>query len=791
MRSSLFSFPSLWLTNNPHPHTARSLGANASSSSPSTWLSTILQQRVEPALPLVGLAPDMDLVLLSLHLAVRAMVLRPGQQQPQQQPDHGAEVAFAVGLRVVLALLALPCEDNRLAAHRELACFLQHGCAPLASQPTISLLSALAASLPQADAAGSEAIKAALISPLAPRTLARALLRRDKGAALLRQLLVFGVRDPVPAVRAAVWDALGGVMGASDGGKEEKEEGVRSAEEEEEALLVKHLPRLMPLLVAARGQADAEEGRGAAATATRAEAATAPLGTPGPRGLLARFLLQMAQAATQAAEAAVGPDEDWTLLALLLDLFSPTRTIRLGARRQLHTQLQQRCGAASWPKACTVRPDAVFAQDEEAYEVTGRTGDVSWGAQRSAAAVWAGAPQRYGEGVASTTAAAAAEEAAASPARLGALCDLLLDPGALGEAELLMAARDLTLLLTMSMGRAGAAGEEGPAAGTTSAPLPPWAVARVLGAARQLLDSGVPTLELAGAELFLAIAWTGSPVSAGAVRTIAPFLFHPSPAIRGTLRLALLPALFGRRDYWAAAVPEEEGVVLRFSDRAPHEVVARVPSSSTEEEEASSIAYLLHGPPAPGGTAAASAAALVLQAFLADCFCLPSSGSSPAGRLPRPLVWMHPLPLVDPARDALSGVIAGSGPTLSALLDALIPLWYRQSLPDAAAAAGPTSRSNPLLSPVPAVALTPHGPSARAGALAQALHDAGSHSALSAALQALTQAVLAVPEVADAFLALEWTKALGRLLQVRALALFIETVCNYGVGSGPCSPLTL
>jgi hypothetical protein len=172
------------------------------------------------------------------------------------------------------------------------------------------------------------------------------------------------------------------------------------------------------------------------------------------------------------------------------------------------------------------------------------------------------------------------------------------------------------------------------------------------------------------------------------------------------------------------------------------------------------LTYLLHGASARDG--GNGSVALLLPAFLAGCFRLPSSSAAPSGTAtPRPLVWLHPLPCVDPAREA-----AVNAALLPPLLDALIPLWYSHSLPDAAAGTAGAAAS-PLLSPVPALALQPHGPRARASALATALREASSHSALSAALQALTQAVLAAPKVADAFLGLEWTKALGRLFQVR------------------------
>ncbi len=658
----------------------------------------------------------------------------------------------------MLALLALACDDNRLAAHKELARLLQQG------SPVSPLLTALAAHMP--------ARAEALSGPLPPRALARALLGREEGAALLRQLLLFGVRDPVDGVRGAAWDALGAVLGVSGGEEEEGEE--KDGESEEEAMVVRRLPPLLPLLVAARGQADAEEGRGAM---TGPEAVTVPLGAPGPRGLLARFVLQMAKAAAAQA-AGKGEEEEWALLAPLLDLFSLTSTLRLGARRQLHAMLHQQDGPAEWPKACTLRPEAAFAQDEEADEEAGRTG--GWAPRRSAAAAaWAGGPRYASGGGGTAAAAAAAEEAAASPARLGALCDLLLDPGALGEAEQLAAARDLTLLLTMSMSRpASQQGPEGMASTSScSTLLPPWAAVRVLEAARQLLNRATPVLEEAGAELLLAIAWSGASLAPRILRPFVPFLFHPSPTVRNTTRLALLPALFGRREYWAAAssVALEDEVqgtasAMPFSDRAPEGVLVRVPSASFLEggqagdggsgsSNRHTLTYLLHGPSARDGGGGSTA--LLLPAFLAGCFLLPSSAAPNGRATPRPLVWLHPLPCVDPARGA-----AVKAPLLSPLLDALIPLWYSQSLPDAAA--GTAGAASPLLSPVPALALHPHGAGARAAALATALQGALSHSALSAALQALTQAVLVAPEVADAFLGLEWTKALGRLLRVRA-----------------------
>jgi hypothetical protein len=751
----------LILTSQFHPH---SLDQTAAAASPPAWLGAVLQERVEPALPLLALAPDGDLVLLSLHLAARALAL-------SSQPDDlaAADAAFAVGLRVVLALLALPCDDNRLAAHRELARFLQHGTPASGPSGPSSLLAALATSLPtKADV---------LTGPLPPRALARAVLGREEGMALLRHLLVFGVRDPVNGIRGAAWDAVGGALGVSGGeGEDEGEE--KDGVSEEESMVVRRLPSLVPLLVAARGQADAEEGRGAMTL----EAATVPLGTPGPRGLLARFVLQMAKAAAAQAsgsgQAGEEESEDWALLAPLLDLFSFTPTLRLGARRQLYAMLQQeqqqqqqQHGAAQWPKTCTLRPEAAFAQDEEADEEAGRSG--GWAARRSAtAAAWAGGP-RYGA-AGDAAAAAAAEEAAASPARLGALCDLLLDPGALGETEQLAAARDLTLLLTMSMGRPAPGEAEAEGQASTSPLLPSWATARVLGAARQLLDGTTLGLGEAGAELLLAIAWSGSPLRPHALRPFAPFLFHSSPSIRGTIRLALLPALFGRRNFWTpSAVAREEqggecgGPPMLVSDRAPEEVLARVPSLSAEEalhgrgdsSNCHSLTYLIHGPLVRGG---GGSAAFMLPAFLARCFRLFFSPvvSSGAG-LPRPLVWVHLLPPVDPSRDAIV-----SPAVLPALLDALIPLWYSQSLPDAASEGH--GAASPLLSSVPALALAPHGPRARAAALAKALHDASSHSALSVALQAVTQTVLAAPDVADAFLELEWTKAMGRLLQARA-----------------------
>lgn len=698
----------------------------------------MLRDRIEPALPLLGLTPDGDLVLLALHLAVRALAV----STLGEQDENDRAAAFAAGLRVILALLALPCDDNRLAAHRGLARMLQQR-GPVPPSP---LLAALAARLPTEAAA-------ALTGPAAPRALARAVLGREEGAALLRHLLVFGVRDPVDTVRAAAWDALGGALGVSGEGEGEAAE----TEEEEDVLVNRRLPPLLPLLVAARGHADAEEGRGAAGT-TAAEAATVPLGIPGPRGLLARFVVQVAKAA--AVSDGEEAEEDWALLAPLLDLFSPTPTLRLGARRQLHALLLQRPGgAAAWPKNCTLRPEAAFEWDEEADEGAGG----GWAGLRSAAAAaWAGGA-RYGG-----AAAAAAEEAAASPARLGALCDLLLDPGALREAGQMAAARDLTLLLTMNMGRPSAA-ETGAAAGL----LPPWASMRVLGVARRLLDGATSALEEAGAELLLVVAWGGSRLGSHDLRPFVPFLFHASPAIRGTVRLAVLPALFGRGDYWAATDSDQP----LFSDRAPDEVLARVPSTG---EEGHALTYLLSGPPTrDGGGDGRPATTLMLPAFIAGCFRLPTFPGSGGGgargaagtaamttaAYPRPLVWVHPLPPLDPLRD----VMAVTAPLLFPLLDALIPLWYSLSLPEAAAEPHGATGDSPLLSPVPALVLTPQGSRVRAAALAMALREADSHSALSAALQALTQAILAAPAVADAFLGLEWTDALGRLLQVRPL----------------------